>query len=290
MEPANGHLRIGELSRRSGVSTELLRAWERRYGLLRPTRSQGGFRLYSPQDERRVAVMREHLERGLSAAQAARMTLDEAERRPDDASALERGADSLSEALNGLDETAAHVALDRLLSSLSVETVLGEAVLPYLRELGDRWARGEASVADEHFASNLLRGRLLGLARGWDQGSGPRALLACAAGEQHDLALIVFGLALRERGWRITFLGSDTPFDSIGDVARTLEPAAVVVAASSPERFAGMESSLRKLARTAPLWIAGPGADAKAAKKAGAWHLDADPLEAADLVAQASGR
>ena len=64
MEAAAGHVRIGELSRRTGVSPELLRAWEQRYDLLRPTRSDGGFRLYSPQDEQRVETMRSHLERG----------------------------------------------------------------------------------------------------------------------------------------------------------------------------------------------------------------------------------
>ena len=287
MEAASGYLQIGELSRRSGVSTELLRAWERRYGLLRPARSEGGFRLYSPQDERRVTVMRNHLERGLSAAQAARLTLEEAERRPDEAPALARGIESLRDALDALDETAAHTAFDRLLSDFSVETVLGEVVLPYLHELGERWARGEASVADEHFASNLLRGRLLGLARGWDGGSGPRALLACAPGEQHDLALIVFGLVLRELGWRITFLGPDTPLDTLDDATRTLEPAAVVIAASSPERIAGDEVSLLKLARNAPLWIAGAGASSVVGKKTGARQLDGDPLGAAALVARA---
>ncbi|HXV03786.1 MAG TPA: MerR family transcriptional regulator, partial [Gaiellaceae bacterium] len=66
-------LRIGELSRRTGVAPELLRAWERRYGLLRPQRSEGGFRLYSGADERRVELMRRHLRRGLAAAEAARL-------------------------------------------------------------------------------------------------------------------------------------------------------------------------------------------------------------------------
>jgi hypothetical protein len=69
--------------------------------------------------------------------------------------------------------------LDGLLGTLSVEAVLAEVVLPYLHELGEAWERGEASVAQEHFASALLRGRLLGLARGWGGGSGPHALLAC---------------------------------------------------------------------------------------------------------------
>jgi DNA-binding transcriptional MerR regulator len=284
---ATGYVRIGELSRRAGVSTDLLRAWERRYGLLRPTRSEGGFRLYSPQDEQRVALMRDHLERGLSAAQAARLILDETERRPDESPALARGAESLRQALDALDESAAHTALDTLLANLSLETVLGEVVMPYLHELGERWERGEASVADEHFASNLLRGRLLGLARGWDRGLGPRALLACAPGEQHDLALIVFGLALRERGWRITYLGPDTPIDSLENAARTLEPAAVVIAVTTPQRLAGTEASLRKVARSVPLWIAGAGASPKVTEKAGARHLDADPLGGAELVAQA---
>ena len=284
---AAGYVRIGELSRRAGVSTDLLRAWERRYGLLRPTRSEGGFRLYSPQDEQRVALMRDHLERGLSAAQAARLILDETGRRPDESPALARGAESLRRALDALDDSAAHTALDTLLANLSLETVLGEVVMPYLHELGERWERGEASVADEHFASNLLRGRLLGLARGWDRGQGPRALLACAPGEQHDLALIVFGLALRERGWRITYLGPDTPIDSLENAASTLEPAAVVIAVTTPQRLAGTEASLRKLARSVPLWIAGAGASPKVTEKAGARHLDADPLGGADLVAQA---
>lgn len=284
---ATGYVRIGELSRRAGVSTDLLRAWERRYGLLHPIRSDGGFRLYSPRDEQRVALMRGHLERGLSAAQAARLILAETERRPDESPALARGAESLRQALDALDESAAHTALDTLLANLSLETVLGEVVMPYLHELGERWERGEASVADEHFASNLLRGRLLGLARGWDRGLGPRALLACAPGELHDLALIVFGLALRERGWRITYLGPDTPLDSLENAARTLEPAAVVIAVTNPQRLAGTEASLRKVARSVPLWIAGAGASPNVTERAGARHLDADPLGGADLVAQA---
>jgi MerR family transcriptional regulator, light-induced transcriptional regulator len=77
--------------------------------------------------------------------------------------------------------------------------------------VGERWQDGRLSVAQEHFATNLIRGRLLGLARGWGAGSGHRAVLACVPGELHDIGLIVFGLCLRERGWRITYLGADTP-------------------------------------------------------------------------------
>jgi DNA-binding transcriptional MerR regulator len=287
---AMGHLRIGELSRRSGVSRELLRAWERRYGLLRPTRSDGGFRLYSSQDERRVALMRDHLDRGLSAAQAARLAVDEASQVAvvQGTPTLDRGAQELRAALDVLDESAAHAALDRMLAGFSIETVLGEVVLPYLRELGERWARGDASVGQEHFASNVLRGRLLGLARGWDAGGGPRALLACPPGEQHDLALIAFGLGLRDRGWRITYLGPDTPFETLVETASSLELDAVVLAGSTAARFEGGQAALRRLSGVAPVWVAGAGATAELASAAGAQLLDVEPLAAVDRVAHAA--
>jgi MerR family transcriptional regulator, light-induced transcriptional regulator len=278
-----GQVRIGELSRRSGVSPELLRAWEQRYGLLRPTRSDGGFRLYTTADERRIAVMRSHLERGLSAAEAARLTLEEERGDGGRAPALERTAAELRGALDALDEGAAQAALDRLLSGFSTATVLRDVVLPYLHELGERWERGDASVTQEHFASQILRGRLLGLARGWDRGTGPRALLACMPGELHDLGLIVFGLGLREHGWRITFLGPDVPLDTLADTVASLRPAAVMLSAATPERFEPGRDALRRLARVAPVWIAGAGARSGL----GARALDLDPLGAAEHVAAA---
>jgi MerR family transcriptional regulator, light-induced transcriptional regulator len=287
VEAVAGHVRIGELSRRTGVSPELLRAWEQRYALLRPMRSEGGFRLYSPQDEERVATMRAHLERGLSAAEAARLTLaDESTSAPAGAlPVLELGASALQAALDRLDESAAHAELDRLLAAFSLQTVLRDVLMPYLRELGDRWERGEASVAQEHFASQVLRGRLLGLARGWDRGAGPRALLAAVPGEQHDLGLIVFGLGLRERGWRVTFLGPDTPLDTLSETAASLQPDAVVVVASTSDRFESGRAALRRLARAFPLWVAGGGANPKAAAGAGARLLDLSPLDAAEHIA-----
>ena len=284
-----GQLRIGELSRRSGISNQLLRAWERRYGLLRPTRSDGGYRLYSAQDERRVAAMRAHLERGLSAAEAARLALDDD---ADDASSsstpvLARGSQQLRAALDELDEAGANAALDRLLAELSVETVLREAVLPYLRELGDRWERGDASIGQEHFATGVLRGRLLGLARGWGRGGLAHGLLACAPGEHHELALIAFGLALRDRSWRITYLGPDTPLETVTELAEALVPNAVVIAATTPAYLEENRPALTMLGRAFPLWLAGPGADAQLAVAVDATLLDVEPFAAAQRVTAA---
>src|SRR5687767_9495114 len=118
-----GYLRIGELARRTGASPELLRAWERRYGLLRPTRSQGGFRLYTAADEARVRRMRDQLARGVAAAEAARLAVDaEAVAVPPPAAAapsppLQEAARELAEALDRFQEEQAHAVLDRLLAA-----------------------------------------------------------------------------------------------------------------------------------------------------------------------------
>src|SRR5581483_8488754 len=109
-------------------------------------------------------------------------------------------------------------------------------------------------------ASTLLRGRLLGLARGWGQGIGLAAVLACAPGEQHDLGLLSFGIALRARGWRIIYLGPDTPIASLADAARTCRPDSVVVSAVDPRAFRRCAKELKQLARTTRLCLGGAGA------------------------------
>ena len=245
----NGVLRIGEVSKRTGVSPELLRAWERRYGLLSPTRSAGGLRLYSLADVDRVRLMQRHLAQGLSAAEAAGLAVITGADEPDASAPLSPAAMrmELAEALDRFDEERAQVLFDRMLSVLSVESLLGEVALPYLGELGDRWSRGDASVAQEHFASSLVRGRLLGLARGWGLGTGPTALLACLPGELHDLGLIAFGLALRSRGWRVVYLGPDTPIETVEDAVDRLRPDVVVFHAVSSDRVLPVLERLHQL-------------------------------------------
>ncbi len=277
--------RIGELGRRTGVSPDVLRAWERRYGLLRPERSSGGYRLYSSEDEDRVHAMARHLETGIPAGEAARLVTEGGPPAAPAGPPLTAFSAELREALDRFDDAGAQAALDRLIGALSFETVASEVILPYLRELGDRWERGDASVAQEHFASIVIRGRLLALARGWDRGAGPRALLACAPGEQHELALIVFGLALRQHGWGITFLGADTPVETLGAAVAQLKPAAVVVTALTPEKLEPIRDQLEELGRQTRLLLAGAGAREDYAMDVGAELLQGDPVEAAGRLA-----
>ncbi len=289
MHSEQGHLRIGELSRRVGVSPELLRAWERRYGLLDPTRSPGGFRLYSNVDAERVGAMKGYVERGLSAAEAARAVL--AGRGVDEppSAALAESRASFQEALERFDEDAANSLFDRLLATFGTDTVMVEVVLPVLRSLGEGWAEGRITVAQEHFASNVLRGRLLGLARGWGRGTGPLAVLACPPGEQHDLPLLLFGIALREAGWRIAFLGADTPIETVESAAAYIHTNAVVLTAVAPERLRAVEPELAKLAGGTAVAIGGAGADPELAERLGAVFLPGDPVAAATVFARGFG-
>ncbi len=283
-------LRIGELSRRLGVSDHVLRAWESRYGLLRPVRSAGGFRLYSETDALRVRRMQAHLARGLSAAEAAQAVLGEDSRAgrtagPDRVPAgTGEPSAALRKALDAFDEPAAQGVLDRLVSDLSLTTVLREVVLPYLAELGQRWERGTVTVAQEHFASNVIRGRLAGLARGWGNGHGPRAVLACPPGEPHDLALMVFGIVLNRNGWRIDYLGINTPVEDLTSTVEARQPDLVVLAATLPDTLEPLTAPLTVLARHAPLILAGPAATPRLAAAVQARLLDGDPVTAAETV------
>lgn len=279
-------LRIGEFSRRVGVSPEVLRAWETRYGLLRPERSGGGLRLFSEQDERRVQLMLENLAAGMPASEAARLALRS---RPASAHQpaqacleIER---ALTEGIEALDEPTTQAALDLLLETFALPQALSQVILPFLRRLGERWAAAEISVAQEHFASNVIGGRLRALARGWGSGVGPRAVLACQPGERHDLGLLCFGLVLRERGWRITYLGADTPLRDTVAVCGELAPAIVVLCAVNRERFRRSADEIAALSKGRRVAIAGAGATAALAAQMGVELLAGDAVgEAAALL------
>jgi DNA-binding transcriptional MerR regulator len=298
MEDRSPRFRIGQLATRTGVAAERLRKWEARYALLEPVRSDGGFRLYSLEDEQRVRLMRRHLTRGYAAAEAAELARQgivspaPARLTPHlPPPVVARSTILLRRALLEFDEGAAQRTLDDLFGAFTVEAVLRDALLPFLREIGDAWVGGEATPGQEHFASTIIETRLLSLARGWGSGTGPTALLACPSGERHTLGLVSFGIALARRGWRITYLGADTPAASVVHATGKVGPSFVVLAASRPERFARDADELSTIARRCRLLIAGPGATDRLAEHLGAERLMADPVtSAAELAGRKKSR
>jgi len=283
MSVGAGGLRIGEFSRRVGVSPELLRAWERRYELLHPVRTEGGFRLYTDADAERVERMKRALAEGFSAAEAAGRALAEE-------SSTERALDAARERLvaaaHAYDEATVHAVLDEVLAGFSLETVLRDLVLPLLREIGAEWERGALEIGQEHFASNLVRERLLALARLWGRGGGPLAILACAPGERHDIGLIAFGLVLRSHGWRILFLGADTPIATLRRAVETTDARLVVVASMDGALLEAQSAELSRLGRSAPLVLSGAGASEDLCKRLRVDRLDGDLVAAAGDVSR----
>jgi methanogenic corrinoid protein MtbC1 len=219
----------------------------------------------------------------LSAAEAARRALVQAR-------STERTLDGERELLvaaaHAYDEAAVHAILDEALAGFSLETVLRELILPVLREIGAEWERGTLEVGQEHFASNLVRERLLALARLWGRGGGPLAILACAPSERHDIGLIAFGLVLRSHGWRILFFGADTPLATLERAVSTMNPQLVVVASMDSALLEAESTGLRRLGRSAPLVLSGAGASEKLCARLRIDRLDGDLVTAAGAVSQ----
>jgi DNA-binding transcriptional MerR regulator len=296
------HLRIGEAARRLGMTAATIRAWETRYGIPAPERTGGGLRLYSERELARVRAMRDLVAEGMAPAEAARMVLAEAESGASAAAAATGGvaaparpggyatpaaldalAADLEERLAEFDEAGAQATLDRLLAHFSAEVVVAEVALPALRRIGDRWRDGGVAIAQEHFGTTVLRERLLALARGWDRGIGPRAVLACPPGELHDVGLVAFGLSLRTHGWRVTYLGQSTPWETLAATTEQLAPRAVVLAATMPESVDAIEADFGALAERVRLYVGGAAATAR--KFDGWTPLPESPVEAANIVA-----
>jgi len=278
--------RIKEFAAKVGVQEVTLRAWERRYDLLRPQRSSGGFRLYSRADERRIRSMQAHMARGIAAAQAAALAVAESagDVTPPAADPAEL-VEGLIVATKAFDATRIDVLLDAAFAPGRLDGIR-DVVLPVLVEIGRQWERGQLTVGHEHFASHLIERRLLTLATGWGRGGGPLALLACPSRERHTLGLLCFGLALSERGWRIAYLGADTPIDQIEGASQTLGPDAVVLCALLAPHLSEHAAAIGELGRRHHTILAGAGATAELAHQLGVAHAAGDPLTEAHALAE----
>ena len=190
-------------------------------------------------------------------------------------------------AVDSFDTEAAEIAMAKLLWDIPLSGAVAGVVLPFLREVGERWDAGTLSVAHEHFVSDMLRRKLSALSSVPPQpvlddaaAKAPVVLLACPAGERHDLVLLCVALMLRERGVRTRFLGADTPIPAVLTAARATKADAVVLAAMRTTTFTAHASALRRMAQDHPLYVAGRGADEQTAAEIGATALPPDAVRA----------
>jgi methanogenic corrinoid protein MtbC1 len=217
----------------TGVPRNTLLAWERRYGLVRPARLANGYRSYSEGDVALLRQVKALVDHGHAISEAVGLVLAPVPRQP--GPTLDHQRARLLDTLLRFDHEGA-VRVVAQLGQLPYEQLLDELYLPLLRELGERWAAGTTTVAQEHFASAFVRERmhsmLIALER--REATGTTALLACFEGERHDLGLMAAAIRLALRGWRITWLGADVPVDDLIGAVREVEPALVGVAVIHP--------------------------------------------------------
>ena len=220
---------IKEASARSGVGIPLLRAWERRYGVVEPMRTPSGYRLYDDTAIDRLRAMRQLIEGGWSAQQAAehvRATPDAAlaslrseaprtERPADEAeepTAFDAIAARLVDAAGRIDADALDGPLDEAFALARFEVVADRVVMPALRAIGDGWERGEISVAGEHAASHAVLRRL---AMAFEAAGDPEPdrpiLVGLGPGSRHELGALAFAVAARRAGLPVLYLGADLP-------------------------------------------------------------------------------
>ncbi len=235
---------IKQAAARSGVAVQLLRAWERRYGVVAPARTASGYRLYDEQAIGRLRAMRQLLNEGWTPSNAA----TELQGLADDEVAAIAGrsepsaphasigdSDNLAAAFVAsaaqLDEPAFEAVLDEMFTRGSFEQVASQLVLPAMVALGEGWAEGRVDVAAEHAASAAVQRRLgvAYMASAAPGAAGQLVLVGLPPGARHDLGALAFATAVRRAGMAVRYLGADLPTADWLEAVRTSSPAAVVI-------------------------------------------------------------
>src|SRR5215204_6583964 len=236
-----GGLNIAAVARRTGIGADTLRKWERRYGVLRPSRTSGGQRRYDEHDVARVEWLRDRLAEGFRIGEAAALLEID---RPDAASSTEGLRDAIVAAVGDLDAHRLVGLIEQTFTLHDVETAVEEIAAPALRLVGDRWRLGSECIAEEHLLSEVVLARLRSLLGDRRPALRGTAVLACAPGEQHELGLLALAVLLQADGWLAIYLGADTPLESAVTTALRTNADLLCLSASDPEARAAIDADL----------------------------------------------
>ena len=267
------------VANRTGLSPHVLRAWERRYGVVAPHRSQGGQRLYSDQDVERLRRLRLLTAKGHSISRIATLSLPELERLeaeappapamvPDGAVASSAAAELVAEALRAvreLDADELQGVLQRAAVTLGGPVFLDEVIAPAVEAVGNGWAGGSLSVAQEHMSSAVFRRVLEWLVGVYRvEGERLRLVVATPPAQVHEIGALMVAACAAAEGWGITYLGADLPVADLLAAARDTGARAValsIVYSSDDETLlAALRAARRGLPEGTPLLIGGAAA------------------------------
>ena len=270
VEPAAPY-RMATIARLTSFSPQRLRAWERRYELLRPKRGPGGHRLYGRDDLRVLQAVRELLDAGRSIGEindiGRNALLGRGLRTSDISKRAEEWTQGIVEAARRMDEQTLQRTLDYAFDALEPEHAVERVVVAAQRRIGALWSSGQCTIASEHMATGIFVYRLRSLVDAEASQTSPRALrilCACFPGERHELGLLAVGYSLAIRGARITMLGADLPFADLHQACALLAPRAILLSVSSRSLFAASKVELldfrEQLGATTAVVLGGSGA------------------------------
>ncbi|NIO28530.1 MAG: MerR family transcriptional regulator [Candidatus Latescibacteria bacterium] len=271
---------IGVVSIRTGISKDVLRVWERRYGAVTPARTPTGRRLYSDLDIERLRLLRQAVAGGRRISDVAALELTELQALTGDdrsraepevefespqAEGVSRYLQESLEALYRLDNRELENILSKAAISLGSKSMRRDVIGPLLTIVGDRWRDGTVRIMHEHLVSAIIRS-ILGSATNGVGGSlsGPRLIVTTPSGELHELGAIMAASAAKETGWHVVYLGPNLPAEEIVQAAREFQARAVglSIVCSTGDRHLAEE--LRKIRRfldpNVALLIGGRGA------------------------------
>jgi len=296
---------IKQASIRSGVSVPLIRAWERRYGVVSPQRTASGYRLYDDAAIATLVRVRELTESGWTASEASRAVLagevpleplPPLPQVPANAEASHaRQADLIErfvEAARDMDIAATGAALDEIFAQGSYEAIVDELLMPALVEIGRSWSEGRLDIAAEHAASAAVHRRLSALYEAAASVSDPLLVVGLPPGARHELGSLAFAVAVRRQGVGVLYLGPDVPVDSWVHVIRQNRArVAVVGVVQEADRIAALEvaEALREAGLSPTLAVGGGRARWEGAEQAGMVVLP-DRINEAATVAAALAR
>mgnify|MGYP002623654484 CR=1 FL=1 len=269
---------IRVVAQRTGLSTPVLRAWERRYGAVAPTRSDGGQRLYSDDDIRRLQLLATAVDGGRSIGRIARLGAEELESLIDEdretpilapgrtvAPDVERVGAAL-DLVHALDVAELERFLMRTAVELRPHELVEGLMVPLLQEVGRSWQSGRLPPSSEHLASVAFRRFLewMSEASGVEP-TAPLAVTGTPAGQRHEFGALLAGVMVGYEGWRVRFLGPDLPAEEIAKVAQQLGASMVVLSAVHPRLDPAGVQEIVELRRMLPgsvrVVIGGAGAD-----------------------------
>lgn len=254
--------RINVAAEMSGVSEGLIRAWERRYGVLKPKRTPSGYRAYTESDITVLKRLKQLTEEGVSIAEAVKLLpsikrdvkeqLDKAERatpRAPKAGQTDKWRHEILVAAERLDQHSVELVLDEAMASMPPVAFWEEVLAPLQREVGERWHAGTLTVAEEHLVTQAARQRVIALLHQAPRRSKRHVVAACFPNDEHELGLMGAALKFRHAGWRVTFLGARTPPEHLVRVVRVTQPQVVALSAVNDEGAARFEATLIEMMR-----------------------------------------